>query len=142
MFNRLTTICFPYTEPVKRFSVAQVQKQQRLAKAVGRVHQFLLILLQVVPRRLAVGQSTSARLQRFQTKRGGFNWKRLCFQVAIQESRLLFQSRKRIHVWQVSDTLKLLILGMGFFFYLCRRYYRKIIVFYTSIAYYSLHLQS
>lgn len=49
-------------EPVERFSATQVQKQQRLAKAVGGVHQLLPILLQVVPGRLTTGQSATAWL--------------------------------------------------------------------------------
>lgn len=58
-----------FAEPVKWFPVAQVQKQQRLAKAVGCVHQFLPVLLQVVPRRFATGQFASARLQRLEAQR-------------------------------------------------------------------------
>lgn len=38
------------TEPAEWFPVAQVQKQQWLAETVGCVHQFLSVLLQVVPR--------------------------------------------------------------------------------------------
>ena len=51
-----------FSESAQRVPSAQVQKQQRLAKVVGRFHQLLPVLLQVAPRQLSSGEFAFARL--------------------------------------------------------------------------------
>ena len=49
-------------EPAVWLPAAQVQEQQRLAEALGRVHQLLPLLLQNLPGRLPASQPPPARL--------------------------------------------------------------------------------
>ena len=68
---------------IERLFIAQVQKLERMAKALGRFYAFLLVLLQNVSRRFSLGVVTFARLSQFAASGNGRREQRFRFQTSI-----------------------------------------------------------
>ncbi|XP_071898757.1 FERM, ARHGEF and pleckstrin domain-containing protein 2 isoform X5 [Anas platyrhynchos] len=85
------SVCNRSNKPALWVLAEEVQKQQRVAETVGRLHQLLPVLLQNTPGRLSLGQSPAAWLRGQLPCRGRWHSEGLCLQTAVQIPRVFLQ---------------------------------------------------
>lgn len=91
--------------PAVRLFAAKIQKQLRLAEAVGGVHLLLPVLLQKLSGRVCVGQPAAVGLLGGAAILPGHHPKGVCLQAVVQESRLFLPGGQRAHVQSVDGSV-------------------------------------
>lgn len=105
MYEEAKLYCFvlSFPEPNLRLSAAQVQKQLRLAKALGCADLVLPVLLQELLGRGCAGQFTLAGIYGRATGHSGCRTEGVRLQAVLQEPHVLLPGGKRTHLPAVSS---------------------------------------